>query len=70
MFKKIFTGLMLSSILFGANAMTWFQNGVLMGNVCRAGAQYFVFYNSAAPVGTSCWFNSPYGIVYGSISSE
>ena len=67
---------MLAVILLGvsmANATTWYQNGVLYGNVCRAGAYYTVYpIANGQPVGTSCPVRDGYGtiIAYGFVTAE
>jgi|HubBroStandDraft_1064217.scaffolds.fasta_scaffold94759_3 hypothetical protein len=68
--------LALAVLLFGAgmaNATTWYQNGVLYGNVCRNGAFYTVYpISMGQPVNTACPVRDSYGtvIMYGYVSNE
>lgn len=49
-----------------ANATTWYQGGVLYGNVCRSGAYYTVYpIAMGQPVGTACPVRDGYGNVIG-----
>ena len=56
-----------------AHAVTWWNNGVLYGNVCRNGAYYTIYptYNGQ-PVGTSCPIRNNGGWIvgYGTVSDE
>jgi len=56
-----------------AQATTWYVGGVLMGNVCRNGAYYFIYPISyGQPVGSSCPVRDGAGNVIGSgfVSNE
>ena len=56
-----------------SHADTFWRNGVLFGNVCRAGQFYTVYpYNMAQPVGTSCPVrnNNGFIVLYGTVSEE
>lgn len=60
-----------ASAMIPAQAATWFYGGVLVGNVCRAGAFYWVYPISyAQPVGTSCSFMLQGTPFYGYVSNE
>ena len=59
----------------GTSSAAWWQNGVLVSNVCRANANpnfYFVYPPAAAqPIGTPCTWIDPMGfIVYGTVYSN
>ncbi len=71
--KKIIAVALISSVALSANAATWWYNGVLYGNVCRAGAYYTVYPMSMGqPVGTNCPVRDNYGnfIAPGYVSNE
>jgi len=69
MFKKI-VATILMSIMLSANASTWWVGNVYVGNVCRAGAWYFVYSGVGFPVGSVCYFTLPAGQFQGFISNE
>ena len=64
--KNILAIGLLALASMGANAATFFQNGVWYGTVCRAG-YYFTVYPvyQAQPVGTSCPVRNNYGGIIG-----
>lgn len=72
--KKIVATLALAVAAFGANAETFFYNGLLYGTVCRLGGYYTVYYaHQAQPVGTRCPVVNPYNgafIGYGFVTAE
>jgi hypothetical protein len=56
-----------------ASATTWYQNGILYGNVCRNGVYYTVYpVAMGQPVGTVCPIRDVYGNVVGTglVSNE
>lgn len=71
--KKILTAVALSITMFSAHALTFWHNGVLMGNVCRNGAWYTVYpLQMAQPIGTTCAVRDVYGnfMAYGIVTNE
>lgn len=55
------------------NAITWYWDGILYGNVCRSGAYYTVYpVESGQPVGTQCPLRDSYGniVMWGYVSNE
>ena len=53
--KKLIMALALLASIGSANAYTWWDNGVYMGNVCRSGYYYYVYpLSMGQPVGTGC----------------
>ena len=73
--KKLVTLLFITSMLMAssAQAVTWYVDGVLFGNVCRNGAYYTVYaiYNGQ-PVGSACPVRDPHGyvIAQGEVTAE
>lgn len=62
--KKLLVAALAALSFTSASATTWWVNGVLFGNVCRAGAYYTVYpLHNGQPVGTSCPVRDPYGYV-------
>lgn len=62
--KLMFVVMVLSVGL--ANATTWYQGGVLYGNVCRNGVYYTVYpISMGQPVGTACPVRDAYGNIIG-----
>lgn len=51
-----------------ASAATFWQNGILYGNICRAGIYYIVL--PFAPVGTPCYIDFAGTRWHGAISME
>jgi hypothetical protein len=73
MITKILTASILAITLTSANAVTWWQNGYLFGNVCRAGLYYTVYPMSMGQlVGTSCPIRDNSGNIIGTgvVSNE
>lgn len=71
--KKVLVGLVIAAAAASAQAMTFWQGGLLMGTVCRYGL-YFTAYpvHMAQPVGTSCPVRDNFGNIvgFGVVTSE
>ena len=64
--KKLFATIILALASFNADAMTWYVNGILYGNVCRNGPYYTIYPMSMGqPVNTQCPIRNNYGQVIG-----
>lgn len=64
--KKILIGILAAGSMMSANAVTWWVNGVLYGNVCRNGAFYTVYpINMGQPVGSLCPVRNNAGYIIG-----
>lgn len=70
-YMKLVIATFLMAMTMSASAATWLSpNGIWYGNVCRNGPYYFVYSGIGFPVGSPCWFTTPYGTVNGMITSE
>lgn len=68
---KLVIATFLMAMAMSVSAATWINPyGILYGNVCRSGSQYFVYSGIGFPVGSQCWFTTPYGTVVGVITAE
>ena len=53
--KKLILVIAMLLLSFNVGATTWFESGVLFGNVCRLGAWYTVYpVTYGQPVGSRC----------------
>lgn len=64
--KKIILATVVMCSMVSANAVTWWNNGILYGNVCRNGLYYTVYPTyMGQPVGTLCPVRDVYGNIIG-----
>lgn len=70
--KKVILAVSLAFAALGAQAATYWVNGVQYGNVCRSGPYYTVYFNESRPVGSVCAVRAPNGgfIGWGIVTDE